>query len=78
LSSKGQEKLSEGTREGDFHEVRHKKSFPEAMREYFVERPYPDVTFKVQDENIKAHRGILSVRSPFFHELFTNSIDFLK
>ncbi len=65
--------------EGDSHGIsinKKKKSYPEAIREYFEERPYADVTFKVQGEDIKAHRGILSVRSPFFYDLFTNSKNF--
>jgi len=45
-----------------------KKSYQDYMRQYFGERPYPDVTFKVQNEDIKAHRGILSARSPFFND----------
>ncbi len=46
------------------------------MRQYFEERPFPDVTFKVQGEEISAHRGILSVRCPFFQELWgSESID---
>ncbi len=55
------------------HPKRPKKSFHDYMRQYFEERPYPDVTFKVQNENIKAHRGIISARSPFFYELLTQS-----
>jgi len=46
------------------------------MREYFEERPYPDIVFKVQGEEVSAHKGILSVRSRFFHELFTSRIDY--
>lgn len=45
-------------------------NFKGHMRQYFEEKPFPDVTFKVQEEEISAHRGILSVRCPFFGELF--------
>ena len=57
------------------HKVRP-RDFKGHMRQYFEERPYPDVKFKVQGEVISAHRGILSVRCPFFGELFgAESID---
>jgi len=46
------------------------KNFKGHMRQYFEERPFPDVTFKVQREEVSAHKGILSVRCPFFQELF--------
>ncbi len=54
-------------------------NFKGHMRQYFEERPFPDVTFKVQGEEISAHRGILSVRCPFFGDLFgaAESIDLL-
>ena len=47
-------------------------SFKDHIRQYFVERPHPDITFKVQDQEITAHKGILSVRSKYFYELFTS------
>ena len=43
------------------------------MREYFDERPHPDIMFKVQGEEVSAHKGILSVRSRYFYTLFTSS-----
>jgi len=46
------------------------KNFKGHMRQYFEERPFPDVTFRVQGEEISANKGILSVRCPFFQELF--------
>jgi len=53
-------------------------SFKDHIRQYFVERPLPDIAFKVQDELITAHRGILSVRSRFFLELFTSIEEVLR
>jgi len=44
------------------------------MRQYFEEKPFPDVTFKVQGEEVSAHRRILSVRCPFFGELFGEAV----
>jgi len=53
-------------------------NFKDHMRQYFEERPFPDVRFKVQGEEISAHRGILSVRCSLFQELFAaESIDLL-
>jgi len=46
------------------------KNFKGHMRQYFEERPFPDVTFKVQGEEVSANKGIISVRCPFFGELF--------
>jgi len=40
-------------------------------REYFEERPNPDVTFKVKGQDIPAHRSIISERCPFLGELLT-------
>jgi len=51
---------------------RKEANFKEHIRQYFDERPHPDIAFKVQDELITAHRGILSVRSRYFNELFTS------
>ncbi len=48
-------------------------SFKDHIRQYFDERPLPDIAFKVQNELITAHRGILSVRSKYFYELFTSN-----
>lgn len=48
----------------------HPKNFRGRMRQYFEEKPFPDVVFKVQGEEVSANKGILSVRCPFFQELF--------
>ncbi len=67
---------------GDFDEgvltkkKTHPMNFKGHMRQYFEEKPFPDVRCKVQGEEISAHRGILSVRCSFFQELFgAESID---
>ena len=46
------------------------KNFKGQMRQYFEEKPFPDVIFCVQGEEVSAHRGILSVGCPYFGELF--------
>lgn len=42
------------------------------LKKFFVERPYPDITFSVQDQEIPAHRGFLVTRCPHFGKLFEN------
>ena len=54
---------------------RKEASFKDHIRQYFDERPHPDIMFKVQGEEVSAHKGILSVRSRFFHELFASRAD---
>jgi len=48
-----------------------KRSFKEQIRQLFEERPFPDVVFKVQGQNISAHRSFIATRSPFFLQLLS-------
>ena len=44
-------------------------------RKLFSETPYHDVTFKVEDQEIPAHRALLSIRCPHFLQVFPG-VDF--
>ncbi len=40
------------------------------MRKLYIEKLFADVTFVVQGEEIKAHKGIIAARSKFFENMF--------
>jgi len=42
------------------------------MRKYFEERPFPDITFKVQGQDIGAHKGFLTVKCSYFEKMFSS------
>jgi len=51
-----------------------KQSLASQMRRFFEERPFPDIIFKVQGQDIPAHKGFLTVKCSYFHKMFTSII----
>jgi len=43
-----------------------------SMKSTFMNNKYADVKFKVENEEIPAHRNVLGLCSPFFDDLFTS------
>jgi len=44
------------------------------MRRFFEEMPFPDIIFKVQGEDIPAHKGFLAVKSSYFNQTFRSIV----
>jgi len=42
------------------------------LKIFFKEKPFSDVTFKVQGQDIPAHKGFLAARCPYFKKVFTS------
>ena len=42
------------------------------MRRFFEERPYPDITFKVQGQDIGAHKGFIIIKCSYFNKMFSS------
>ncbi len=43
------------------------------MRKHFQEKPFADITFKVQGTDIKAHKGFIAIRCPYFQRMFSSN-----
>jgi len=50
------------------------ETYEEQQRRHFEERLFPDIVFKVQGTEIKAHKGFLAIRCPYFHRVFTSGM----
>jgi len=50
------------------------ETYEEQQRRHFEERLFPDITFKVQGTDIKAHKGFLAIRCPYFHRMFSSGM----
>jgi len=44
------------------------------LRIFFKEKPFADVTFKIQGKEIPAHKGFLAARCPYFKKMFTSGM----
>ena len=48
------------------------ETYEEQMRRHFQEKPFADITFKVQGTDIKAHKGFIAIRCPYFQRMFSS------
>jgi len=54
--------------------IKTKDNTLQDFRKLFAEMPYHDITFKVEDQGIPAHRALLSIRCPHFMQVFPAGI----
>lgn len=48
-------------------------SMENSFRDLFLNKAYADITFKVESQYIKAHKGIIASRSPVLHHMLTSN-----
>lgn len=46
--------------------------FLESHRKLYQDRPFSDVTFKLENQEIFAHKGFLVSRCPYFEKIFAD------
>jgi len=44
------------------------------LKIFFKEKPFADITFKIQGQEIPAHKGFLAARCPYFKKMFTSGM----
>jgi len=49
-------------------------TYQETIRRQFEEKPFADIVFKVQGTPIKAHKGLISTRCPYFQRMFSSGM----
>jgi len=50
------------------------KSGQDDLKRFFTEMPFPDITFKVEGQEISGHKALLSIRCPHFGRAFSSNM----